>query len=88
MPIHPNTKNKLKKLNFNLNKLSLISPVSYFEMIWLIQNCEILITDSGGLQKEAFFLNKICLTLRNETEWIELIKLGVNFLAGTKKIKF
>ena len=55
MPIHPNTKNKLKKLNFNLNKLSLISPVSYFEMIWLIQNCEILITDSGGLQKEAFF---------------------------------
>lgn len=87
MPIHPNTKNKLKKLNFNLNKLSLISPVSYFEMIWLIQNCEILITDSGGLQKEAFFLNKICLTLRNETEWIELIKLGVNFLAGTKKNK-
>ena len=87
MPIHPNTKNKLKKLNFNLNKLSLISPVSYFEMIWLIQNCEILITDSGGLQKEAFFLNKICLTLRNVTEWIELIKLGVNFLAGTKKNK-
>ena len=55
MPIHPNTKNKLKKLNFNLNKLSLISPVSYFEMIWLIQNCEILITDSGACKKRLFF---------------------------------
>lgn len=85
MPIHPNTRNKVKKLDIKINKLYLISPVSYFEMIWLIQNCKFVITDSGGLQKEAFFLNKICLTLRSETEWIELIEMGVNFLVGTTK---
>ena len=87
LPIHPNTINKIKKLNINTKNLNLIPPVSFFEMIWLIQNCKILITDSGGLQKEAFFLNKPCLTLREETEWIELVDIGVNYLAGTTKDK-
>ena len=60
----------------------MIKPVSYFEMLWLLQNCSIVCTDSGGLQKEAYFHSKPCITLRNETEWIELIHNGWNVLSG------
>ena len=56
-------------------------------MIWLIQNSNIVMTDSGGLQKESYFFNKICLTLRDETEWIELVHSGNNIIVGSKKEK-
>lgn len=49
-------------------------------MLWAIQHSSIVITDSGGLQKEAYFLGKHCITLRNETEWVELIDINANFL--------
>ena len=62
--------------------LIIIDPVGYLEMIWLIDNCSLVMTDSGGLQKEAFFFEKTCITLRDETEWVELVENGFNTLAG------
>ncbi|HHD79234.1 MAG TPA: UDP-N-acetylglucosamine 2-epimerase (non-hydrolyzing), partial [Epsilonproteobacteria bacterium] len=62
-------------------------PVGYLEMVWLIGNCELIMTDSGGLQKEAFFFKKPCITLRDETEWVELVENGFNVLVGADKEK-
>jgi UDP-GlcNAc3NAcA epimerase len=59
-----------------------IDPVGYFEMIQLLQKCSLVMTDSGGLQKEAYFFKKPCVTLRDETEWTELVENGFNELAG------
>ena len=56
-------------------------------MVWLLDNCRLVITDSGGLQKEAYFFEKQCITLRNETEWVELIENGYNTLVGVDKDK-
>lgn len=85
IPIHPRTKNILLKNNYNFNdsKIQFISPVGYFEMIWLITNSALVLTDSGGLQKEAYFFGKKCVTLRKQTEWVELIEHGCNVLVGT-----
>ena len=81
LPVHPRTRNIINKLGITVN-FHLIPPVGYLEMIWLIQNASIIMTDSGGLQKEAYFLSKPCVTLRDETEWVELIDSGANTLAG------
>ncbi|WP_335903760.1 non-hydrolyzing UDP-N-acetylglucosamine 2-epimerase [Shewanella algae] len=78
-PIHPRTKTILDSLEFKFN-FEIVEPVSYFEMIWLLKNCSFVMTDSGGLQKEAFFFEKYCLTLRQQTEWNELVEIGVNKL--------
>ena len=56
-------------------------------MVWLIDNCDFVMTDSGGLQKEAYFFEKQCITLRDETEWIELVECGANRLVGADKEK-
>ena len=56
-------------------------------MVWLIINCKFIMTDSGGLQKEAFFFSKQCITLRDETEWVELIENKFNILVGASKAK-
>jgi len=82
LPLHPRTKKMLIKHGLSLNVNS-IDPVGYFEMIQLLQRCSLVITDSGGLQKEAYFFKKPCVTLRNETEWTELVENGFNELAGT-----
>ncbi len=87
LPVHPRTKENIKLLSLSLNNINIIEPVSYFEMLWLINNCKLVITDSGGLQKEAFFFERPCLTLREETEWTELIEIGANILVGTDKNK-
>ena len=84
VPIHPRTRKILEKENLNVD-FNLIDPVGYLEMIWLISHSDMIITDSGGLQKEAYFFEKICLTMRNETEWVELIESGNNVLVGTNK---
>ncbi|EIO3975981.1 TPA: UDP-N-acetylglucosamine 2-epimerase (non-hydrolyzing) [Vibrio vulnificus] len=78
-PVHPRTRNKIESLDIKIN-FTMLDPVSYFEMLWLLDNCRMVVTDSGGLQKEAFFFNKYCLTIRDETEWVELVSSGVNFL--------
>lgn len=81
LPIHPRTKKILEMENISTN-FKLIDPVGYFDMIMLLKHCKIVMTDSGGLQKEAFFFQKNCVTLRNETEWVELVENGYNELAG------
>ncbi|API87077.1 non-hydrolyzing UDP-N-acetylglucosamine 2-epimerase [Francisella uliginis] len=85
LPLHPRTKNILEKYDISSANLTVIDPVGYLEMVWLIDNCELVMTDSGGLQKEAYFFAKPCITLRDETEWVELVSLGVNILVGADK---
>lgn len=81
MPLHPRTLGALKNAELTLN-IDLIDPVGFIDMIALIRGSGLVLTDSGGLQKEAFFFGKPCLTMREETEWIELIEAGVNQLVG------
>ncbi len=85
LPLHPRTKKILKTLDVDISNLTIIEPIGYLEMVWLIDNCDMVITDSGGLQKEAFFFEKPCITLRDETEWVELITIGFNILVGSDK---
>ena len=89
VPLHPRTKKILSSIDLRLpnhsEKLLIIKPVGYFDMIELLRNSKIVMTDSGGLQKEAFFFSKPCVTLRDETEWRELIDLKVNIIAGSDK---
>lgn len=87
LPLHPRTKKILENLGLKIEHLTIIDPVGYLEMVWLIDNCDFVMTDSGGLQKEAFFFEKQCITLRDETEWVELVKCGVNTLVGANKEK-
>lgn len=86
LPLHPRTKKIIanSQLNTHNSKLIMIDPVGYLEMIFLLQNCEIVMTDSGGLQKEAFFFHKSCVTLRDETEWRELVENGFNQIVGSE----
>ncbi len=81
-PIHPRTKkviNKIKNFKFSNNVLC-IDPVSYLDMICLEKSAAAIFTDSGGMQKEAFFFETPCITCRDQTEWVETISLGVNTL--------
>lgn len=78
-PIHPRTKKIIESHGWPI-KFKCISPVGYLEMLYLINSSSLVITDSGGLQKEAYFFNKYCLTLRDSTEWIELVENKVNTL--------
>jgi UDP-GlcNAc3NAcA epimerase len=89
IPLHPRTKAKLIALNYDFanSNIVFIEPVSYLEMIHLIVNSVLVMTDSGGLQKEAYFFEKNCVTIRDETEWIELLDHGYNVLAGTNSDK-
>lgn len=85
LPIHPRTKKIIDNLGYNTQNLTVIDPIGYLEMVWLIDHCSLVMTDSGGLQKEAFFFEKPCITLRDETEWIELVENGFNVLGGADK---
>ena len=87
LPLHPRTKNLLPSTFYLHPNLTVIDPVGYLEMIWLLDNCSLVMTDSGGLQKEAYFFKKPCITLRDETEWVELVEIGVNKLVGADKGK-
>ena len=85
LPLHPRTKGILEKGNYDTSKLTIIDPVGYLNMVWLIDHCSLVMTDSGGLQKEAFFFAKPCITMREETEWTELVDNGFNQIVGTDK---
>ncbi len=87
LPLHPRTKKIIKELDISTLNLTIIDPIGYLEIVWLIDNCDLVMTDSGGLQKEAYFFKKQCITLRDETEWIELVKGHFNILVGASKEK-
>ena len=86
LPLHPRTQKALHELGLHFEGVT-IGPVGYFDMIELIRHCSLVLTDSGGLQKEAYFFQKHCVTLRDETEWTELVELGFNKLAGADEEK-
>ncbi|TAL63525.1 MAG: UDP-N-acetylglucosamine 2-epimerase (non-hydrolyzing) [Bacteroidetes bacterium] len=94
MPFHPRTINSLKTKLESLYKelkdgrfIKIIPPVSFLEMILLEKNCRMIVTDSGGVQKESHFFRKPCIVLRKETEWIELINNGTAKLVDADPVK-
>jgi UDP-N-acetylglucosamine 2-epimerase len=96
-PLHPRVKNllvakrELRAIRLRLESqpnLRLVPPVSYLEMLALEKNARAIITDSGGVQKEAFFFQIPCITLREETEWVETLQGGLNTLAGANRKRF
>lgn len=87
-PLHPRTLQKIKAFNITLPpNFIIIPPQSYSDIIQLLDACRFVLTDSGGLQKEAYFSEKLCITLRNETEWTELVDIQANYLVGSDKNK-
>ena len=84
VPLHPRTRNILAQNKIKTD-FTIIDPVGYLEMVDLISNCRLVLTDSGGLQKESYFFDKYCITLRDETEWVELVENGYNRIVGANK---
>jgi UDP-GlcNAc3NAcA epimerase len=83
-PIHPRTKHGINSAGISLNgRLIPVPPLGYLEMISLEKHARKILTDSGGVQKEAFYLGVPCVTLRDRTEWPETVELGANRIAGT-----
>lgn len=83
-PVHPRTRKQLEKLSFQPSAyLRLIDPVSYLDMVRLESEAQSIVTDSGGIQKEVYWLGVPCITLREETEWVETVASGWNCLVGS-----
>ena len=82
-PVHPRTKKRLGELGCSTGAVSMIEPVSYFDMLLLESRARCVLTDSGGVQKEAYFFRVPCITLRDETEWVETLENRCNVLTGS-----
>lgn len=82
VPLHPRTRGILAKQGVT-PEFTIIDPVGYFDMVELLKHCALVVTDSGGVQKEAFFFGKPCITAREQTEWVELVERGFNILVGS-----
>ena len=90
-PLHPRTR-KMLELNGFLDtkiprKLIIGEPISYFDMIALESNARVILTDSGGVQKEGYFFKIPCVIVREQTEWVELVNLKCNVLTGANRVK-
>lgn len=83
--VHPNTRNKLKEFGMSLDGFNVVEPLPYLELQGLISLCDLILTDSGGVQKEAYFHRVPCVTLREETEWVETVSAGWNKLWKSKE---
>lgn len=83
LPLHPRVAKILRHQKLVPSNITLVEPLSYLEAIWLLQNTQAVITDSGGLQKEAYFFSKPCFILRQESEWVELVENKCGLLVGT-----
>jgi UDP-N-acetylglucosamine 2-epimerase len=82
-PVHPRTRARLAEYGLAFGPhVRLVEPVGYLAMLELGMRCSLIVTDSGGVQKEAYFLAKPCVTLRDQTEWVETVDSGWNVLAG------
>jgi len=85
-PAHPRTRQALARLGYAVpSNVRLLEPVSYVNMLFLERNARLILTDSGGMQKEAYFFGVPCITLREETEWVETVEAGWNLLVGASK---
>ncbi len=83
LPLHPRTQAKIAQAAIVPgHNVRIVPPVGYLEMTWLEMQCRTVATDSGGVQKEAYFHGKPCVTMRDETEWVELVEIGANRLVG------
>lgn len=88
LPLHPRTKKFIEEYNLHIgDNIQIIDPVGYLDMISLQENSQKIVTDSGGVQKEAYFLNKPCITMRDETEWVETVENGWNVIVGSDSNK-
>jgi UDP-GlcNAc3NAcA epimerase len=81
-PVHPRTRKRLSEIGCSTGAVTTIEPVSYLEMLLLEGRARLILTDSGGVQKEAYFFRVPCITLRDETEWVETLENGCNVLTG------
>jgi len=87
LPIHPRTAKRIREFKLEIpDSAHLVEPVGYLEMVWLEAHSQLIVTDSGGVQKEAYFHGKHCVTLRDETEWVELVEARYNELTGADPI--
>lgn len=84
LPLHPRTAKVLATNNIDTSKLTIIPPASYLETLSLEKHAKLVLTDSGGVQKEAFFLERPCIILRDETEWVEIVENEAGILAGAE----
>ena len=84
LPLHPRTRKLLQQfgLEHHLDALTVVDPLPFLDMVALEQAAQVILTDSGGVQKEAFFYQVPCITMRDETEWVETVELGWNRLVG------
>jgi UDP-N-acetylglucosamine 2-epimerase (non-hydrolysing) len=92
VPLHPRTKKRLKEFKLaskveSIPNVRLVPPLGYLDMLSLVYRSDVVFTDSGGLQKEAFWIGVPCITLRENTEWVETVKLGANVLTGLDEAK-
>jgi len=89
LPIHPRTRQLLKRLDKEtwLKSINILEPLPFLEMLRLEMSAKVILTDSGGIQKEAYFHEVPCITLRDETEWVETVEMGWNKIVGADKEK-